>query len=114
MEARADPIKARKQLRLIFGLIYVILLIIAALLLLPDYWYLWLILVAIVLMRLISWSSKKQNYECTSCGTAFTQQKRQFSLVPKAADLYESEKAIKCPKCRSSNVRMIEAKKRHS
>ena len=114
MEARADPIKARKRLHLVFGLVYVIILAIAAFFLLPDYWHLWLVLVAIVLMRLISWSSKKQNYECTSCGATFIQQKRQFSLVPKAADLYESEKTIKCPKCRSSNVRMIEAKKRQS
>jgi DNA-directed RNA polymerase subunit RPC12/RpoP len=114
MEARADPIKARKRLHLIFGLVYVIILAIAASFLLPDYWYLWLILVAIVLTRLISWSSKKQNYACTSCGATFAQQKRPFSLVPKAADLYESEKTIKCPKCRSSNFRMIEAKKRQS
>ena len=112
MEVRADPIKARKRLHLIFGLVYIIILAIAAYFLLPDYWYLWLILVAIVLMRLISWSSKKQNYECTSCGSTFAQQKRHLSLVPKAADLYENEKGFKCPKCGSSNVRTVEAKKR--
>jgi DNA-directed RNA polymerase subunit RPC12/RpoP len=111
MEARADPIKTRKRVRLIFGLVYVILLIIAAILLLPDYWYLWLVLVAIVLFRLISWSSKKQHYECTKCGATFAQQNRRFSFVPKAADLYESEETIKCPKCRSNNVRIVEAKK---
>jgi DNA-directed RNA polymerase subunit RPC12/RpoP len=114
MEARADPIKAKKRLHLMFGIVYVIILVIAAFFLLPEYWYLWLVFVAIVLMRLISWSSKKKNYECTSCGATFTQQKRPFSFIPKAADLYESEKTIKCPKCRSSNVRMIEAKKRRS
>jgi len=114
MEARSNPTRARKRLHLIFGLVYVILLIIAALMLIPDYWYLWLILVGIVLMRLISWSSKKQNYECTSCGATFNQQKRPFSLVPKAADLYESEKTLKCPKCGRGSVRMIEAKKRRS
>jgi DNA-directed RNA polymerase subunit RPC12/RpoP len=111
MEARADPIKARKRLRLIFGLVYVILLVIAAILLLPDYWYLWFILVAVVLFRLISWSSKKQQYECIKCGTTFAQQNRRVSFVPKAADLYESEKTIKCPKCRSNNVRTVEVKK---
>jgi DNA-directed RNA polymerase subunit RPC12/RpoP len=114
MEAQADPIKVRKRLRLIFGLIYAIILIIAGVLLLPDYWYLWLILAAIVIMRFIIWSSKKQNYECTACGTTFAQQKGRLSFIPKAADLYESEKTLKCPKCKSSNVRIIKAKKRQS
>lgn len=94
-----------------FGLVYIVLLAIAAYLFIPDYWYLWFLLVSVVLFRLITWTSKKQKYECTMCGADFSQEKRRISFVPKAADLYEKEKALKCPKCGSSKVKMIEAKK---
>ena len=112
MELQAGPIEWKKRFRLIFSLVYIVILVIAAIFLLPDYWYLWLILVLIVLTRFISWSSKKKYYECIKCGTTFSQEKRRFSFVPKASDLYTSEKTIKCPKCGSNSIRMIEAKKR--
>jgi DNA-directed RNA polymerase subunit RPC12/RpoP len=94
-----------------FGLAYMALLIIAALLLLPDYWYLWLLLALVVLARFISWTSKKKKFRCIKCGTEFIQEKKRFSLTPKAADLYASEKTLKCPKCGSTNIKAIETKK---
>ena len=112
MDVRADPIKLRKRLHLMFGLIYIIILALAAYLLLPDYWYLWLIMALVVLMRVISWTSKKKKYQCSKCKTIFFQEKRSFSLVPKADDLYGSEKSIRCPKCGSGNVVLVEEGKR--
>jgi DNA-directed RNA polymerase subunit RPC12/RpoP len=103
-----------KRLRLIFSLIYIALIAIAAVFLLPEYWYLWLMLVLIVLMRLITWIPRKQDYECTKCKTRFSKEKRRFSFVPKAADLYVSEKTLKCPNCGSSEVVLIDAKKRRN
>ena len=111
MEAKARPIDWTKRLRIIFGLIYVAILVIAAFFFLPDYWYLWLIFVIVVLIRVATWMSKKQVYECVKCKTTFSQEKRRFSLVPKSADLYGEEKARKCPKCGSYNTKLVEAKK---
>jgi DNA-directed RNA polymerase subunit RPC12/RpoP len=111
MTQRASLIDWRKRFRLIFGLAYVALLVLAALFLLPDYWYLWLLMVLVVLSRFISWTSKKKKYKCTKCGTEFIQEKKRFSLTPKAADLYDREKAPKCPKCGSVNIKTIEEKK---
>lgn len=103
-----------KRLRLIFGLIYIALLVIAAAFLLPDYWYLWLILTLIVLMRLITWMSRKQDYECAKCKTRFSKEKRRFSFAPKPADLYGNEKTLKCPNCGSRDVALINEKKKQN
>jgi hypothetical protein len=112
MEAQASSVNVTKRLRLVFGLIYIALLVIAAVFLLPDYWYLWLILALIVLMRLITWISRKQNYECNKCKTVFSKEKRRFSLVPKPADLYGAEKNLRCPNCGGSDIKLIDTKKR--
>ena len=114
MDSQTNPVNQMKRLRLIFGLIYIALLIVAAIFLLPDYWYLWLILALIVLMRLIIWIPRKQDYECAKCKTRFSNEKRRFSLVPKAADLYESKKTLKCPNCGSSEVILIDLKKKRN
>ena len=99
-----------KRLRLIFGLIYVVILVIAAAFLLPDYWYLWLILALIVLIRSITWIPRKQDFECAKCKTRFSKEKRRFSFTPKPADLYENQKALKCPNCGSSDIVLIQEK----
>jgi DNA-directed RNA polymerase subunit RPC12/RpoP len=112
MEAQARPTEWTKYLRLMFGLIYIAILIIGAVLFLPDYWYLWLIILIVILMRFMSWLSKKQVYECNRCKTRFFWEKRRFTLVPKAADLYGKEAGIKCPKCGSTNITLIDAKKK--
>ena len=94
------PINKQK---LVFAIIYLGLAVIAAILLLPDYWYLFAIIAIIAAYRIVLMYRKKTVYKCNKCGNLFTYAKRSM-LRPQAIDLYNDNKEIRCPGCKSTNV----------
>jgi len=94
------PINKQK---LVFAIIYLGLAVIAALFLLPDYWYLFSIIAIIAAYRIVIMYRRKTVYKCNKCDNLFMHAKRS-RLRPQASDLYNDPKEIRCPRCKSTNV----------
>ncbi|MCX6653357.1 MAG: hypothetical protein NT137_08435 [Methanomassiliicoccales archaeon] len=93
--------KRRTRLKTTFLIAYIVIIAVAAFLLLPTYWYLWLIITLIGLFRIASWYMPRTTYLCSNCGKEFIA-RRGSSLRP-AADLYSGTTKTKCPKCGSTS-----------
>jgi DNA-directed RNA polymerase subunit RPC12/RpoP len=98
----AQGSKRRTRLRATFLIAYIAIIAAAAVLLLPTYWYLWLIITLIGLIRTASWYVPRTTYLCSKCGKEFSA-RRGSLLRPIAADLYSDTAKIKCPKCGSTS-----------
>jgi len=97
---------ARKKQKMFIAAIYVAIAVIGAILLLPDYWYLWLIILAICVWRIVFLLSPRPRYNCMKCGTTFQEKRKKINLKPSASDLY-TEKGLKCPKCGSEDIAKV-------
>ena len=104
MSEEGSSKQGRDKKKLIAAGIYVAIAIFGALLLLPDAWYLWILILAICLYRIFSILSAKPAYRCESCGTVFRARGRRATLRPTAQDLYASQDEPKCPKCGSKTL----------
>jgi len=98
---------AQDNMKIIAAAIYAAIIVIGALILLPDYWYLWIIIAAIAAYRIFALMVPKPAYKCEKCGTIFHWKKRS-ALRPKAADLYTDTSTIRCPKCKSTSVHKMQ------
>ena len=67
-----------------------------SILLLPDYWYLWLLMVAAGTSLLVAWHAKNFVYVCPKCGEVFEVSALKDFLGPNSI----TKKYLKCPKCR--------------
>jgi DNA-directed RNA polymerase subunit RPC12/RpoP len=85
--------------------LYMTAVIIGAYLLLPNYWYIWAMIVVLGIILLVRWHSKAAVYQCTNCGNEF-----QVSIVtdfisPQGVGKDDSGKTygwkyLKCPSCK--------------
>jgi DNA-directed RNA polymerase subunit RPC12/RpoP len=91
------------QLRTIYLVVYVCIIILAAAVLLPDYWYLFLIVVVIALVRIAFYFVPGKKYRCNKCGAAFSPGRRSSSR-PSPNEIYQEKGKIYCPKCGSTDV----------
>lgn len=98
-----DQGKPINKQKLVFAIIYLGLAAIAAILLLPDYWYLFAIIAIIAAYRIALMYRKRTVYKCNKCGHLFSHAKKS-TLRPQAIDLYDDTKEIGCPRCKSTNV----------
>ena len=94
------------RIRIVFLIAYIVFLAITAYFLLPDYWWLWLLMLALVVYRVVIWVTPKKQLQCRECGTVFPARKSSM-LRPSAADLYEDPNRPRCPKCGSRNVAKV-------
>jgi DNA-directed RNA polymerase subunit RPC12/RpoP len=94
---------AQDNLKIITAAIYAAIIVIGALVLLPDYWYLWLIILGIGVWRIVVLMIPKPAYMCEKCGTIF-HWKKSTTLRPKPSDLYADNTKVRCPKCSSTSV----------
>jgi len=97
------------QLRTVYLIAYVAIIILAGVILLPDYWYLFLLIAAIALVRIAFYYVPPKRYHCSNCGNEFTQGKG-ASLRPSPDQVYHDNAKIKCPKCGSTNVARVKGK----
>lgn len=85
--------------------VYMVTIIIGAYLLLPNYWYIWAIIVVIGLILLVRWHSQAAVYRCTNCGNEFQVSIITDFISPQGVGKDKSGKTygwkyLKCPACR--------------
>jgi hypothetical protein len=71
-------------------------IVISSFFLLPDHWYLWIMIIAGNLALLVIWYAKNSSYLCPGCGEVFEVSKFKNFISPNAVN----KKYLKCPRCR--------------
>ncbi len=79
--------------RVLFAFIAVI--VISSVFLLPDRWYLWLMIIAGGLALLVAWHARNFAYLCPGCGEVFEVSKLEDFLSPNGVN----KKYLRCPRC---------------
>jgi DNA-directed RNA polymerase subunit RPC12/RpoP len=84
--------------------VYIAAITIGVVLLLPKYWYIWIIVVAFGMILLVRWHSKAAVYRCTNCGNEFQVSIVTDFLSPQGVGKdYTGKpygwKYLKCPAC---------------
>ncbi len=96
------------QIRTFWLIIYLAIIVLAAGILLPVYWYLWLLIVAIAVFRIAFYYVPPKRYSCSKCGAVFPY--RRSSVRPKPSEVYQDRSKIQCPKCGSTDVVRVKGK----
>jgi DNA-directed RNA polymerase subunit RPC12/RpoP len=95
---------SRKDWLATFARLLLLLLAIGvgSVLLLPTYWWLWLLLVVGLLWWLVRWHAQTFAYRCANCGRVFTIPVWvDFSSLQGISRQGEGRKYLKCPHCHS-------------
>ena len=98
------------KLRTFWLIIYLAIIVLAGGILLPTYWYLWLIIVAIALFRIAFYYLPPRRYRCSNCGNVFSPGPKRLQARPSPSQIYEDRSKIRCPKCGSTAVVRIKGK----
>ncbi|HDS44520.1 MAG TPA: zinc ribbon domain-containing protein [Methanomicrobia archaeon] len=73
--------------------------IIGAILLVPSYWYIWLVLVAVSLLLLLRWHAHTFAYRCANCGHEFELSAFADLISPHGPGNGGGWKYLRCPNC---------------
>ena len=84
---------------IVYIAVFVALLVIGAILLLPAYWYIWLILVIVGLFFLVRWHAKQFAYRCANCECEFEISTFTDLISPHGVSGKGGWKYLKCPNC---------------
>lgn len=79
--------------------LYVLALGIGAVLLLPDYWYGWAVIVLGGLVGLVSWHQRSTIYLCPQCGQVYRISFLQDLFSPHGIDKQGAWLLLRCPHC---------------
>jgi len=74
---------------------FIAIVMISSVSLLPEHWYLWLIVIAGSLALLVAWHAKNFAYLCPGCGEVFEISALDDFLGPNGVN----KKYLRCPKC---------------
>jgi uncharacterized C2H2 Zn-finger protein len=85
---------------IVFILIFIFVIAVGAFLLLPKYWYLWLLLVIGGLMLLVNWHKKKTVYSCPNCDHVYQISFLTDLLAPHGIDRDGAWLLLRCPSCK--------------
>ena len=105
-----ESLSPQMKANLITALVYVALLIVSAILLLTtQYWYLWFIIAAVCIFRIVMLLIPRNRYKCEKCQNVFTLAGGRARFMPSAEDLYgtNAKKSPKCPRCGSESVKKV-------
>ncbi len=76
--------------------LFIAVTVLSSVVLLPDYWYLWLLLIIAGILLLVKWHTKNFAYLCPKCGEIFEVSVLENFLSPNGIN----RKYLKCPRCR--------------
>lgn len=80
--------------------IFLALIAAGGILLLPEHWYIYLVLVAVLSFALVRWHAQYFAYRCTKCGTEFQISTFADFISPHGINKHGGWKYLKCPNCR--------------
>ena len=83
----------------VYILIYVVLIGGGAFLLLPDYWYLWAILVIGGMVLLVNWHRGETLYQCPNCNHTYEISFWVDLISPHGVDSDGAWLSLRCPNC---------------
>ncbi len=98
---KKSPWSNAKNLTAIF---WAAVILITALLLLPDNWLFWIVILVVGVIRILVLLTPKTQYRCNKCGNVFQWVGRRATLMPTVKDLEAANEGPKCPKCGSKSV----------
>jgi DNA-directed RNA polymerase subunit RPC12/RpoP len=93
------------------ALFWAAIVIVTGLLLLPENWLFWIVILVVGIVRIVLLLAPKTQYRCTKCGNVFQWVGRRATLMPTAKDLEAANEGPKCPKCGSRSVIKEKARK---
>ncbi len=99
MKKVVDPDKTEMLRSLVYIFIYVAVIGSTAFLLLPDYWYIWGILVVGGVMILVNWHREKTAYRCPNCAHVYEISFMADLFSPHGIDKDGAWLYIRCPNC---------------
>lgn len=76
--------------------LFIAVTVFSSILLLPDYWYLWLLVIITGILLLVIWHTKNFAHLCPKCGEVFEVSVLENFLGPNGIN----RKYLKCPRCR--------------
>jgi DNA-directed RNA polymerase subunit RPC12/RpoP len=85
-------------------LFWVAVVAITAILLIPNNWIFWLVILVVGIVRIVVLLAPRTRYKCNKCGNVFQWVGRRATLMPTAKDLEVANEGPRCPKCGSKNV----------
>jgi len=80
--------------------IYLIVIGAGAFLLLPDFWYIWLILLIVGMVLLVNWHKAETAYRCPNCEHEYTISFLTDLAAPHGFDRKGAWLLLKCPSCK--------------
>lgn len=93
---------------IIYIVVFVSIKITAALLLLPDYWYIFLIILSGLIFLIMNWHSKNFAYRCQHCKHEFEISALTNLISPHLPSASGPWKYLKCPECsKKSKAKII-------
>ncbi len=100
MTLTSRPDKQDYLISILYISLYILVIGVGAFLLIPTYWYLWLILVIFGLFLLVNWHKKSTAYQCPSCGHVYTLSFLTDLVAPHGVDREGAWLLLKCPQCK--------------
>ena len=93
---------------------YVSVISVTAFLLLPNLWYLWLLIVIIGMVWIVNWHTRSYAYQCTHCSHEFEISFLINLISPHGVDSQGGWTWLKCPDCnKRSRARIIKIVRDH-
>lgn len=77
-------------------IIFVGLMSLSSIILLPDHWYFWILIVVEGMALITTWHAKNFAYRCPGCGEVFEVSPMEDLLGPNGVN----KKYLRCPKCK--------------
>ncbi len=88
---------------ILFISIFVAVIVIGAILLVPEYIYVWLVLVIFGVAIIVKWHASNFAYRCPRCGNEFEISFWKDFLSPHGPSKNGGWKYLKCPKCQNKS-----------
>ena len=93
-----------RNARNVTALFWLAVVVVTAILLLPENWLFWLVILVVGIIRIVLLLAPRAQYKCNKCGNVFQWVGRRATLVPTAKDLEVANEGPKCPRCGSKSV----------
>jgi uncharacterized C2H2 Zn-finger protein len=95
-----EPTRKDYTQSIIYILVFVFAITMSAFLFLPDFWYLWLLLVIVGLVILVNWHKGKTVYSCPSCDHVYEISFLTDLIAPHGIDREGAWLLLRCPSCK--------------